>query len=453
MQKSNNVTSLESPTTSEVGDVTSSCTHSGVIPGIDSCYCPSCKKSWSQWHPEYKSLFAASGKRHSVETQSDSVVACNVELEMPTTPTTLKVGDKVCLTNQRVVGSIVSLESNRAKVCFGEDSEPRSFLLSELALAETCSTQPVDEEEDWTDYEDEEPVETASAQLAAKSADPWKQALRFDYAAIEVEPRTKVLSHTSEIKDLIGRERENILTIGEKLAEVQDLLRHDKKGGFRGWLLAEFGWKKDTAYRFIRVWEKFRNCRKLRQLDIATSALYLLSAPSTPDEARSHAITLAEKGIQITHKLAKDLIAEYKPKKNPKKSPKGFEDDAKTFLTSGDWVDLLNPSPESGWSAGDAAEVQDVDRQLQTVLLRVDEHLLGKKQRTFSFDDIRKIDMSKPQRAKLPHPEPEHLAIPILDLSSLISLKNEELQATLKALQQNIKAVKIEITRRHQSNH
>lgn len=448
MEKSNNVTSLESPTTSEVGDVTSSCTHSGVIPGIDSCYCPSCKKSWSQWHPEYKSLFAASGKRHSGETQSDSVVACNVELEMPTTPTTLKVGDKVCLTNQRVVGSIVSLESNRAKVCFGEDSEPRSFLLSELVLAETIISQPTDELEDWTDYEEEDPVEQAIA-LRQTPAKLWKPNSGFDYNSLENETRVIVEQRTHEIKILVRNSAQHIIDIGQKLADVRKLLSHNKQGGFEKWLKAEFGWSWRTAYNYIKVWESFGNLANFARLDIAPSALYLLAAPSTPEAARTRALALAEEGVQITHKLAAYLIAEYKPKKQPKKSPTGKEaslEDAKTFLTSGDWVELLNPSPESGWSNGDIAEVQDLDRIGETLLLKVDSHLLGKKQRTFSFDDIRKVDMSRPQRAVLPQRSPTASPASLLDRDGYISYSDRQLKNI-------IKAAKLELTRRHRSNY
>ncbi len=75
------------------------------------------------------------------------------------------------------------------------------------------------------------------------------------------------------------------IDIGNKLIEVKARLGH---GNFGTWLDTEFGWGKDTANRFMNVASNFANCEISNMF--APSALYLLSAPSTPDEARHEAI-------------------------------------------------------------------------------------------------------------------------------------------------------------------
>ncbi|GAB1538917.1 hypothetical protein NUACC21_15820 [Scytonema sp. NUACC21] len=44
-------------------------------------------------------------------------------------------------------------------------------------------------------------------------------------------------------------------------------------------LKAEFGWSRRTACNFINVYEAFGECANLAQVDIATTALYLLFVP------------------------------------------------------------------------------------------------------------------------------------------------------------------------------
>mgnify|MGYP005852895145 CR=1 FL=1 len=134
----------------------------------------------------------------------------------------------------------------------------------------------------------------------------------FSYDALDTETRIVVQQKTSEIKTLMRRTAQDIIDIGGKFAEVRDLLRHNKTGGFEGWLDAE-GWKKQFAYNCMAVHVTFANSPNFGQLDIAASALYLLVSPSTPDAAREEAIQRAEAGETITHKAAQTIVAAHKP--------------------------------------------------------------------------------------------------------------------------------------------
>ena len=60
-------------------------------------------------------------------------------------------------------------------------------------------------------------------------------------------------------------------------------------GKFGEWLQAEFEWSLSAATKFMQVGERFKNVN-FTNLSVAPSALYLLAAPSTPEEAREEAI-------------------------------------------------------------------------------------------------------------------------------------------------------------------
>ena len=128
----------------------------------------------------------------------------------------------------------------------------------------------------------------------------------FDYQTLEVETRIVIQQRAGEIKTLVKRSVSDVVDVGNKLAEVRELLGHNRAGGFKGWLKAEFGWSYETALNFIRVsdWASHYN-GNFTTLDIAPSALYLLANPSTPESIRQEVIGQAEDGERITYKKAK----------------------------------------------------------------------------------------------------------------------------------------------------
>jgi hypothetical protein len=129
----------------------------------------------------------------------------------------------------------------------------------------------------------------------------------FDYTALDSDTRSVIKQKTSEIKKLIRRSAQDIIDIGQMLTEVKEHIGH---GSFRAWLQAEFNWSVATANRFMQVAEKFK-CLNLIHLDIATSALYLLARPSTPEEAHQEALERAAQGETITHAAAKEIVAHH----------------------------------------------------------------------------------------------------------------------------------------------
>lgn len=124
-------------------------------------------------------------------------------------------------------------------------------------------------------------------------------AIYFDYQALTSAQRQIVQQKTGEIRDRLKRSAQDIWEIGQRLAEVRSQLKH---GQFEKWLKDEFGWSRRTAYNFISVYEAFQESVNFAQIDIATSALYLLAAPSTPQTIRNEVLERAQKGEKIAYK-------------------------------------------------------------------------------------------------------------------------------------------------------
>lgn len=131
----------------------------------------------------------------------------------------------------------------------------------------------------------------------------------FDYEVLDAQQRLVVQQRTGEIRESLRRSAQEIWEIGQKLADVRLRLKH---GQFEAWLKGEFGWSRRTAYNFINVYEAFGERANLAQIEIATSALYLLAAPSTPQEVRSEVLQRAKEGETVTHKELRQVIKEEK---------------------------------------------------------------------------------------------------------------------------------------------
>ena len=58
-----------------------------------------------------------------------------------------------------------------------------------------------------------------------------------------------------------------------------------KHGQFLDWIEREFAWSQQHASRFMHVHEQFK-LRNLSNLEIDVSALFLIAAPSTPEQVR-----------------------------------------------------------------------------------------------------------------------------------------------------------------------
>ncbi len=133
---------------------------------------------------------------------------------------------------------------------------------------------------------------------------------RFQYE--DTGQRIVVEQRFSEAQGLMRQGLSNMIEAGGKFAEIRDLLRHNKHGGFDGWIQVQALGRR-TVYRLIELHAAFATMPQMAQFDIATTAAYLLAAPSVPDEARAAALQRAAAGEHIGVPAAQAIIRAHKP--------------------------------------------------------------------------------------------------------------------------------------------
>jgi hypothetical protein len=121
--------------------------------------------------------------------------------------------------------------------------------------------------------------------------------------------------HAAEIRRLSKQTMESIVEIGRRLSECRAILK--KNGEWCAWLKDEFDWSDQTARRFIHVHDQLPELNKLLSREFPISALYLLAAPSTPDEARAEIIERAQAGEPLPVAEIKRTINTAKSRKQP----------------------------------------------------------------------------------------------------------------------------------------
>ncbi len=132
--------------------------------------------------------------------------------------------------------------------------------------------------------------------------------LAFDYESLDLEVRIVVQQRTSEIRERLRRTAQDIVEVGQRMIEVKDRLPH---GQFGPWLGAEFGMSEGHARKMMQVYRAFGQNDHYDRF--ASTALYLLAAPGTPEEARIEAIEAASIGESISAKQAEEIVAKHKP--------------------------------------------------------------------------------------------------------------------------------------------
>lgn len=139
-------------------------------------------------------------------------------------------------------------------------------------------------------------------------------ATQFNYGNLDSQQREQVRQATEEIKQRLRRAAQDIWEIGKMLILVQSQL---ERGQFDDWIKTEFDWSRRTAYKFISVYKRFDRQINFAEVNIATSALYLLAAESTPENIRQDFIDKAQQGVKITHQEVKQQLAALNEKKEP----------------------------------------------------------------------------------------------------------------------------------------
>lgn len=132
--------------------------------------------------------------------------------------------------------------------------------------------------------------------------------LFYDYDQLPQTIRDAVRRSAITIKPRLKRAAEDIFVIGQELQAVKDRLPH---GSYTDWLDVEFGLSERMAQRFVSVSERLGG--KSDKLSVLPpSTLYLLAAPSTPDQAIQTVERKLDAGERIRVAMVRQAIEEAK---------------------------------------------------------------------------------------------------------------------------------------------
>lgn len=129
--------------------------------------------------------------------------------------------------------------------------------------------------------------------------------LYYDYSLVSEAYRDTLRRSAITIKPRLKRAAEDIFVIGKELKATKALLPH---GEYTNWLDIEFGLSERMAQRFVNVYERLGSKSDIMSV-LPPTTLYLLAAPSTPDEAIQTVETELDAGERISVSAIQRLIA------------------------------------------------------------------------------------------------------------------------------------------------
>lgn len=127
----------------------------------------------------------------------------------------------------------------------------------------------------------------------------------FDYNLVSKELASKLRYFEGALLTADRDHVKAIWVVGETLYLAQQELAHCHNGMFQKWVEATRPYCIKTAHNYINAWLAFKDCVNFTQIE--PSAMYLLASN---DDAKRAALKLAKGGQRITHKMARELIAE-----------------------------------------------------------------------------------------------------------------------------------------------
>ncbi len=141
----------------------------------------------------------------------------------------------------------------------------------------------------------------------------------FAYADLPPPVAAELQAATTRIRDRLTRQVKDIIETGRDLIEVKAKLEH---GQFERWLAQEFGMTDRTARRFMQAatWAE----GKSDTVSVLTpTAVYLLSAQSTPEGVHEQVVERLEKGLPAEPEYIRHVILEAKLREREAKHRKG----------------------------------------------------------------------------------------------------------------------------------
>ena len=141
----------------------------------------------------------------------------------------------------------------------------------------------------------------------------------FTYSGLPAPVAAELQAVTTRIKDRLTRQVADIIETGRDLLEVKAKLEH---GQFERWLAQEFGMTDRTARRFMQA-ATWAESKTDMVSDLTPTAIYLLSAKSTPDVVHEQIVERLEKGLPAEPQMIRHLIKDAQIKRESAKRAKG----------------------------------------------------------------------------------------------------------------------------------
>jgi DUF3102 family protein len=136
--------------------------------------------------------------------------------------------------------------------------------------------------------------------------------------------------HAAEIRQLGRRALADVIEIGRRLSECRIILKAEHR--WCAWLKSELGLSPQSASRFLQIHAlSVSGFSNLENCDLPVSAFYLLTAPSTPEPARTEIIEHVKAGEAVSVAEVREIIdtakgRNHRPKRNGKTSPPHADD-------------------------------------------------------------------------------------------------------------------------------
>lgn len=167
----------------------------------------------------------------------------------------------------------------------------------------------------------------------------------FDYGFLPAADG-KALERRAENIDKINERGRKVLAelaikLGEELVAAKAMLANHGDGCFKRWSKDRCKIGESSVKRAVRAFETFKDRAKLAP-SFEVSAVYALSADTCPEAAFDKAIEEAESGKIVTHKRAKEIIAEF----TPEEAEDEDEDDSPVGWSLHDALEHLNAALE-----------------------------------------------------------------------------------------------------------
>ncbi len=123
---------------------------------------------------------------------------------------------------------------------------------------------------------------------------PAVSVLDPEYGEIDHHLETWLEEEYTTLRHLIARTSKDLVTIGRILTGVKEGLAHPEFLAF----IAALGLSPATAYRWMRAADAAIGCSHVENIE--STALYALSATSTPEEMRAAFLARADAGHRVT---------------------------------------------------------------------------------------------------------------------------------------------------------